>query len=322
MKTLARGWLWALGVVALLAPFLANDVPLVASIGGSWRWPAFEALGGGYPPAPDGARSWKRWWSELPDDGEGANTDWAFMPPWPYGPFEVDSGAVAESPSIEHVLGTDAAGRDVLARLVHGTRTALVVGLGSALLGMVLGTALGAWGGFRGGWVGVVVLRLIEVFQCYPAVFMVLAMAALVGNSIAMLVVMLGLSSWPTFARLVRGEFVALREREFAVCARGLGIPGWWIVWRHMLPQVRGLLLAATAFAAAQAIAIESAFSFLGLGPGGGVPSWGGVLAEGKGESLLGHWHLLLFPVCLLALTTMALHGSWSRSAGDGTMAP
>jgi len=306
MRWLARCWLGALLLVAVFSPALANDVPLVASVGGSWQVPVWHTLDGGYPAPPAGADDWKAWWAELDDD----DPDWAWMPPWPYGPSEMDPDAVQAGPSVDHPLGTDAAGRDVLSRLIHGTRTALMVGLGSALIGLVIGTVLGAWAGYRGGWVDAVVLRLIEVFLCYPVVFLVLALAAFAGNSVGVLVIMLGIASWPGFARLVRGEFLSLRQRDFVAAARGLGISRRAVVWRHMLPQVRGVLAAGTAFAVAQGIAVESTFSFLGLGPGAGMASWGDVLAQGKDHAFAGAWHLLLFPTLALIATTAALHGA------------
>jgi len=298
----------ALALVALatcggLAPVLCNDLPLLAHTSAGVRFPALAAFRG-VPPAPPSGASWKEWWANLPEDGQ----QWALMPPWPWSPNEVTAEVLA-SPSLRHPLGTDDTGRDVLARLVHGAGTSLSVALGTIALALGIGVPLGALAGYCAfSLVDSVVLRIIEVFLCFPALFLALTAVAMLGGSPLTLVLVLGIVNWTHFARVVRGEFLSLREREFVLAARNLGVPPWRIVVRHMLPQVRGAVLVVAALGAAGAMVVESGLSFLGLGPGLHVPSWGSLLAQGKEHAHAGAWHLWVFPTLALASAVLCLH--------------
>ncbi|HLU40024.1 MAG TPA: ABC transporter permease [Planctomycetota bacterium] len=303
----ARRVAWAsLAVLAgtgLLAPFLCNDVPLVARTADGLRFPAFAALRG-IPPAPPSGATWKEWWASARED-EG---EWALMPPWPFGPNEV-SREVLRGPSVRHPLGTDDTGRDVLARVVHGASTSLLVAAGTVALAGAIGIPLGALAGYHAfGWTDALVLRAIEVFLCFPALFLALAAVALLGGSPLTLVLVLGTVYWTHFARIVRGEFLALREREFVLAARNLGLSGWRIATRHMLPQVRGAVLVVGAFLAAGAMVVESSLAFLGLGAGLRTPSLGSMLAQGKEHAHVGAWHLWVFPGLVLTWAVLCLH--------------
>lgn len=297
---------WAFGFVLVcggLAPVLSNDIPLVAKTDAGWRFPAL-ATWRGVPPAPPAGATWKEWWAALPPESH----EWALMPPWPFAPNEV-TGDVLARPSLRHPLGTDDTGRDVLARVVHGAGTSIVVALGAVALAAALGVPLGALAGYCAfTWVDLVVLRLVEVFLCFPALFLALSAVALLGGSPLTLILVLGVVNWTHFARIVRGEFLSLREREFVLAARNLGLSPWRIVVRHMLPQVKGAILVVAAFGAAGAMIVESGLSFLGLGPGLHLPSWGGMLAQGKEHAHTGAWHLWLFPALALAGTVLTLH--------------
>lgn len=300
----ANRWLAAtLVLVALLAPFLANDLPLCASVDGHWQFPAVQACFGAPPPGP-GDQSWKQWWARLPADA----SDWALMPPWPYGPGETDPQRIGQGPTLAHPFGCDDTGRDLLARLLHGTSTALGVGLSAATLALLIGLLLGGLAGMLGGTVDALVLRLVEVFLCFPALFLVLAAASLFRSSLSGVVLVLALLAWPSFARIVRGELLSLRERDWVQCARGLGVPTWRLLWRHLLPQVRGPVLVTMAFVVAQMIVFESTLSFLGLGGGLQSSSWGSALAQGKANAQFGSWHLWLFPAAAILLTVVCCH--------------
>jgi peptide/nickel transport system permease protein len=300
-------WMVALLALAALAPLLANDRPLVVRIGGELRFPAFASYLGGRGPAP-GAVPWKQWWAELAD-GSG---DWAVMPPWPYGPTEVMPDRIDRGPGFAHPLGNDSVGRDVLARLLHGATHALLIGLGAVLLALLIGVPLGALAGYCGGWIDHVVSRVIEVFLCFPALFLVLAVAAFLGDSLLGVVIVLGLVYWTAFARIVRGELLSLREREFVLAARGLGVGRVRLVVRHLLPATKGLIAVTAAFLAANAIVVESTLSFLGVG-GGQRVSWGAMLAQGRMHAAAGHWHLWLFPSLALIVSICALHALAER---------
>ncbi len=308
-----RRWLPRLILAAVLlcgvfAPFLAGDVPLVARVQGELRFPAFAQWSGSRAIGPEdsqtGIVTWKEWWANLSLDGN----DWAWMPPWPYGPQETHPRTARASPSLQSPMGRDDTGRDVLARLVHGSASALIVGGGTVLIGGLIGLLLGMWAGMRGGWVDVLVSRILEVFLCFPTLFAVLLVAAFFGESPVVLAVTLGLLAWPSFARIVRGELLSLRERDFVAAARGLGVsaPRLWL--RHVLPQVWGPFAVAAAVVAAEAIVAETTVSFLGLGPGLQSASWGSVLAQGLQWAAAGAWHLWFFPMLVIVATVLSLH--------------
>ncbi|MCC6673077.1 MAG: ABC transporter permease [Planctomycetes bacterium] len=310
MNRLGAALLWVFLGVAALAPSLANDKPLLARVGGAWRVPALAETVG-LDPGPAPAETWKVWWAELPDEGP----DFAVFPPWPHGPRAGDPARIRALPHAAHPLGTDDTGRDVLARLVHGARTALLVGVCAAGLALLLGVPLGLVAGYRGGVADALVLRAVELVLCFPALLLVLAVAAFAGGSFAALVVTLGALSWTGFARIVRAETLALREREFVLTARGLGLGAVRVLRAHVLPQLRGAVATTFAFVAAEAVVVEAALSFLGLGPGLRGVSWGGLLAQGKAHAHEGAWHLWAFPGMALALLLVTLQARADRRA-------
>ncbi len=287
------GWLpgSCLGLVVLVglfAPLLANDVPLVASVGGQWTFPALADLFGEPPPGP-GDLAWKQWWARLDPRGD----DWALMPPWPYGPLETDASRFGAAPTLTHPLGNDDTGRDVLARIVHGASTAVAIGLPAVLAAALVGTLLGLWAGVAGGVADVLVLRLIEVFLCFPTLLFLLFSAAFFGSSSLGLTIVMASLFWIGFARIVRGEMLSLRERDFVLVARGLGVPTWRILLMHLLPQVAGQVGVTAAFCMASAVVAESTLSFLGIGPNA-ASSWGTMLRQGREHAATGAWHLWL----------------------------
>lgn len=305
-RGLRRGLPWGFAAavlfVGLLAPLLVNDVPLAARVAERWSFPAFADLFGEPPPGPADL-SWKQWWSRLsPDDA-----DWALMPPWPYGPLETDMARARAVPSAAHPFGCDDTGRDMLARLVHGAAAAVWIGVPAVLLAALLGTALGAWAGLVGGVVDLLVMRLIELFLCFPTLLFLLFASAFFGSSaLGLALVMAGLF-WTGFARIVRGELLSLRERDFVLIARGLGVPEWRIVLRHLLPQVWSQIGVTAAFAMAAAIVTESTLSFLGLGAGA-ASSWGTMLRQGSQYAAIGAWHLWLFPAATIVAVVVCCH--------------
>ncbi len=305
MRGLAQAWAWSLFAVALLAPLLANDAPLVARVGGALRFPAFGAYVGRVEPGPDPAsgETWREWW---------ARTDaFAVMPIWPYGPLmERDLDRRNEPPSPAHPLGTDDIGRDLLSRMVWGTSRAVLVGAGAVLAAALIGVPLGAFAGYLGGAADACVSLGIEVFLCFPALFLALSAAALLGSGPVAVIGVLGAVYWTSFARLVRGEFLSLRERDFVLAARGLGLSTPRVVLQHMLPQVRGPLRINAALLFASAVVVEATLAFLGLGAG---ESWGAIPARSKDPALRGVWHLWLFPALAVASTVWAFSAPTAR---------
>jgi len=288
--------------VGLLAPLIANDVPVVAKVDGVLQWPAFADLFGEPPPGPDDL-SWKQWWSRL----EAGGDEWAYMPPWPYGPLETDVSRFLQGPTAAHPLGCDDTGRDMLARLVHGAGTAAIIGLPAVLLAMIVGTLLGIWAGYARGFVDVCVQRLIELFVCFPSMLFLLFSAAFFGSSSVGLSLVMALLFWMSFARIVRGELLSLRERDFVMVARGLGVSTWRLVVRHLLPQLLSQVGVTAAFCLAAAIVAESTLSFLGIGPDA-VSSWGTMLRQGSEHAVEGAWHLWLFPSMAIVGVVVTCH--------------
>lgn len=301
-----HGVTWFVGFVlfvGLFAPLVANEVPLVARVGGHWSFPAFADLVGA-PPVGPADQSWKQWWASLPSDAD----DFAWLPPWPYGPNEVDPSRYRLGPCFAHPFGNDDTGRDMLARVVHGTATVVELGLPAVLLGALVGTLLGAWAGYRRGLVEVLVLRAIELFLCFPTLLFLLFAAAFLGNSLVWSVLVLAAMFWTSFARIVRGALLSLRERDFVLVARGLGVPEWRILTHHLLPQVWSQVGVTAAFCMAAAVVAESTLSFLGIGLRAGTSSWGTMLKQGSEQAVLGCWHLWFFPTLAIVAVVVGCH--------------
>ncbi len=195
---------------------------------------------------------------------------------------ETDPERNVQSPDGSFLLGTDVEGRDVFVRMLYGTRISLTIGVVAVAIYVLIGVVLGALAGYFGSWVDVIISRLIEVMICIPSFFLILTLVALVENrSIFHVMVVIGLTSWPGVARLVRAEFLQQRELEYALAARALGLPQWRVIFRHILPNALGPVLVSATFGIASAILTESGLAFLGLGDPS-VPSWGETLNVGR----------------------------------------
>jgi len=218
-----------------------------------------------------------------------------------------------------HWLGTDGNGRDVLSRLIHGSRVSLSVGLVAVTLSTLIGLVLGALAAYHGGWVDHAIMRTVEIMMCIPTFFLILAMIAVLENhSIVNIMLVLGLTGWTGTARLVRGEMLAQRELDYVAAARALGASDTRVIFRHILPNAVAPVLVSVTFGVTGAILSESGLSFLGLGVMPPTPSWGQLLAEAR-ESPATHWWLALFPGLALFLTVFScnLVGDSLRDALD-----
>lgn len=185
-------------------------------------------------------------------------------------------------PGWQHPLGTDRLARDVLSRLLYGARISLTVGLVAVTLSVGLGALIGTLAGWRGGWVDTLLMRLADLFLSFPRLVLLLATAAFFQNSILLVMVLLGLTGWMPVARLVRGEVLSLREREFVLAARALGARPGRVILRHLLPNCLAPLTVAATLGLGQAILAEASLSFLGLGVPPPTASWGGMINEGR----------------------------------------
>ena len=238
--------------------------------------------------------------------------------PVPFGPNTVDIASRLRPPDDQHRLGTDDLGRDVLARMIHGARVSLSVGLTATAIALIVGSLLGALAGYYGGAADWIVSRLIELVLCFPFLFLVLGIVALFGPSFLTIMIALGLTSWTTEARFVRGEFLRIRDMEFAVAARASGARDWRIIVRHLLPNAFAPVLVSASFGVATAILIESALSFLGMGVPLPTPSWGNLLYSAE-QHIEYAWWLAVFPGIAIFLTVAAFNiiGDRVRDALD-----
>jgi peptide/nickel transport system permease protein len=236
----------------------------------------------------------------------------------PFGPDATDLPRRLQPPDDTHRLGTDELGRDVLARLIHGSRVSLTVGIVATLIALLVGAFLGAVAGYYGGFADWIVSRLIEIVLCFPFLFLVLGIVALFRPSMATLVIALGLTSWTSEARYIRGEFLRIRDLDFAQAARASGAGDARIIFRHMLPNALAPVLVSASFGVATAILIESALSFLGLGVPLPTASWGSMLASAQ-QHLEYAWWLVAWPGLAIFATVAAFNiiGERFRDALD-----
>ena len=238
----------------------------------------------------------------------------------PYDPTRIDAKAFGKPPGAAHLLGTDASGRDVLSRLIFGSRVSLSVGLVAVSIYLTIGTVLGAVAGFRRGLTDAVIMRMTDTVMSFPALIIILAVIPILGPSIFNIMLVIGLLGWPAVARLVRAEFLSLREREFTLAARGIGATDRRIIFRHILPNVAGPLVVLASFGIADAIITEAGLSFLGLGVQPPDTSWGQLLnnAIDVGTILEKPW-LWITPAFAIALTVLSINfiGDGLRDALD-----
>jgi peptide/nickel transport system permease protein len=239
-----------------------------------------------------------------------ARGGWTVLPPVPFGPNQTKvAGRVGrlEGPGRAHPLGTDDLGRDVLARMVHGARSAMLVGFGSVVLYALIGILLGALAAYFGGPTDKIVMRLIETLSSFPSLFLILAVQGLLGvSTLWQLVAVIGLTRWSDVARLTRGEVLRVANEDYVTAARALGLGPLHILWRHVMPNSMGPVLVACTFGVAGAILIESTLSFLGFGVPPPTPSWGQLLTEAFGSE--GSYWLTLFPGIALFATIVSVN--------------
>jgi peptide/nickel transport system permease protein len=236
----------------------------------------------------------------------------------PHDPNKPDVKRILEPPSARHWLGTDQIGRDVLSRMLYGARVSLAVGFVSVGIATAIGIALGAGAGYHGGPVDGAVMRLVDLMLVFPRFFLLLAVLAFLKPSIWTIMVVIGLTGWMGVARLVRAEFLALKEREFVIWSQSIGASAFRIIWRHILPNAMGPVLVAMTLGIPAAILTESGLSFLGLGVRPPYATWGNILNEGK-EVIELAWWLSVYPGLAILVTVLSynLLGEGIRDALD-----
>ncbi len=220
-----------------------------------------------------------------------------------------------------HVLGTDHLGRDILSRTIYGTRVSLTVGFAAVAVGGLVGGVLGLLAGFRGGWLDEVIMTVADAQLAFPFILLAIGIIAVLGPSFPNLIIVVGLSGWVTYARVLRSQVLSLRRREFVDAILGLGGSLPRIIFRHILPNVASTLMVIATLELARAIVLEATLSFLGLGIQPPTPSWGGMIHEGR-EYLDTAWWISVFPGLVLMLTSLVVSrtGDWLRDVLDPTL--
>ena len=236
----------------------------------------------------------------------------------PYDPSDIDRKHILEPPSKSHPLGTDDLGRDVLSRMIFGSRISLSVGFVAVGIATIIGMIVGAISGYYGRWADSIIMRFIDIMLSIPTFFLILAVIAFIGPGIWNIMIVIGLTSWMGVARLVRAEFLSLKEREFVLAARALGASDIRIIFRHIMVNSMSPVFVSAVLGVASAILVESALSFLGIGIQPPIPSWGNILTLGK-DNIEIAWWLSVFPGLAILFTVLAynLVGEGLRDALD-----
>ena len=239
----------------------------------------------------------------FPDGGEAIDLANRLLPPFQ---------------NSAHIFGTDPLGRDVLARMIVGGRISLLVGSLSVIGSVVIGVLMGLVSGYYRGWWDTLVMRFADIQLALPFILMAITFIAIIGGGITNTIILLIVSQWVQYARLVRGSVMALREREFILSARAIGVKDKGILFRHLLPNVTGPIVVLMTLNVANNILLESSLTFLGLGVDPMIPSWGGMLADGR-TYLQNAWWVSVFPGLILLLLVLGLNllGDWLRDRLD-----
>jgi len=220
-----------------------------------------------------------------------------------------------------HLLGTDQLGRDVLSRIIYGSRVSLAVGFAAVIIGGAIGGSLGLLSGYAGGLVDEIIMLIVDAQLAFPFILLAIGIIAVLGPSFGNLIIIVGLSGWVTYARLVRAQVLTIKEREYVIAIRGLGGSTWRILANHIVPNTLAPFLVVTTLELARTILLESTLSFLGLGIQPPTPSWGGMLNEGR-SYLDSAWWISAFPGLVLMMTALVVSrvGDWLRDVLDPTL--
>jgi peptide/nickel transport system permease protein len=236
----------------------------------------------------------------------------------PYDPTSIDVHNVLSPPGQKHLLGTDELGRDLLSRIIWGSRVSLKVGFVAVGIAILIGIIIGALAGFYGGWTDAILMRFVDIMLAFPTFFLILAVISILEQNIFTIMVVIGFTSWMDVARLVRAEFLSLKEKDFVSAARAVGASDKRLILKHILPNALSPVFVAATFGVAGAILIESGLSFLGLGVQPPDPSWGNILTSGK-DNIEVAWWLSFFPGFAILITVLSynLIGEGLRDALD-----
>jgi len=306
LATICLALIIILFIIAIFAPFLANNKPLILRHQGRIYFPLIFK----YPELV--STDFKDLAKELKPK------EFAIFPPVPYSPTEYDLMSVLNPPGKDHWLGTDDRGRDVLSRMIWGSRVSLSVGFVAVGIYVIIGIILGSLAGYYAGWLDVSLSRLIEVMICFPTFFLIITIIAFLPPSIYNIMIAIGLTGWTGVARLIRGEFLKIRQVAYVEAEKALGARDLRIIFRHILPNALAPTLVVATFGIADAILIESALSFLGFGVPPPTASWGDILSQSRSYIDFAWW-LASFPgaAIFITVTIYNLVGEGIRDAID-----
>ncbi|MBF8437378.1 ABC transporter permease [Halanaerobiaceae bacterium Z-7014] len=239
----------------------------------------------------------------------------------PYDPNEINLGATLQPPSSQHLLGTDRMGRDILTRIIYGTRISLLVGIIAVGISGLLGVIFGTLAGYYGGYVDGIIMRIVDVLLAFPSILLAIALVAVLGASLFNIMLAIGIVNWVGYARVVRGEFLSLKNKEFVSAAKAMGANTFRIIFKHMLPNCIAPIIVMATLGMAGAIITESSLSFLGLGVQPPTPSWGEMLNTGR-QIIRQAWWVSTFPgiAIMLAVLSFNILGDGLRDALDPNM--
>lgn len=295
--------------VAVLAPVLADSRPYIYISEDKVMFPLFFD----YPELKD---------KDLRDE---KYTGFKIFPPVPYTPTEYDLDYIVTPPSSKHILGTDEQGRDLAARMIYGTRVSIFIGFIAVFIYVSIGIIVGAAAGFYGGMADMIISRIIEIVMCFPTFFLILTILALWGPSLVSVMAVIGITGWTGIARIVRGEFMRIRELDYVSAARAAGAPDYKIIFKHILPNAMPPVLVSATFGIASTILVESSLSFLGFGVQPPTPSWGDILSQSRDFMDIAWWLTLVPGIAIfITITSYNLTGEGlqealdPRSAGKG----
>lgn len=238
-------------------------------------------------------------------------------------PSKVDLRAMLQPPSAEHWFGTDRTGRDIFARVLYGGRISILVGLGSALIAAVIGVGIGAYTGYRGGWIDMIALRVSEVFMSFPQIILVLLLVSIAGQSLLNLIVIFVLTGWGGMYRMSRARMLSLREEEYVQALQSFGVPTAKICYKHILPNALGPIMVNITLTTAMFILAEAGLSFLGLGVPLSIPTWGNILNVAKDIRVLeNNWWMWLPVGAVISLFVLSVNfiGDGLRDSTDPTL--
>lgn len=237
----------------------------------------------------------------------------------PFDPLKANFGQKLLPPMTDgHLLGTDQLGRDILSRIIAGTKISLIIGITTVFLSGIIGSIIGIISGYFRGWIDVILMRIVDVQLSFPFILLVLVVNAVLGAGLKNIIISLVIGGWVVFARVVRSEVLALREKEFILSCVATGVPRWEIIVKHILPNLFTPIIVLSSLQVASFIIAEASVSFLGFGVQPPQPAWGNMLNEGK-DYIFNSWWLITFPGLAIVLTTLGvnLFGDWLRDELD-----